>query len=109
MTYLEFTFSIRPLEPAREILIAELGELGFDSFVEVESGLLAYILAEHWADHPLDKLFIFQNPDVEISWTSIEMEQQNWNTAWEKNFEPIEISDDCRVRAPFHSKKKCSL
>lgn len=105
MTYLEFTFSIFPLEPTREILIAELGELGFDSFVEMEDGLLAYILTEQWSGYPLDELFIFQNQDVEIRWTSKTIAPQNWNAEWEKNFEPIEISDNCRVRAPFHAKR----
>lgn len=105
MNYLEFTFSISPLEPAREILTAELGELGFESFVEIEGGLLAYISSEEWSEHPLDTLFIVQNPDFEISWVSKEIEQQNWNAAWEKNFPPMEISDECRIRAPFHPEK----
>ncbi|MEO0571564.1 MAG: 50S ribosomal protein L11 methyltransferase [Bacteroidota bacterium] len=106
MNYLEYSFSISPVEPAREILIAELGELGFDSFVEVQNGLLAYILSEQWSNPSLDELFILQNSDFQISWTSKEIEPQNWNEEWEKNFKPIEISNNCRVRAPFHQEKK---
>ncbi|MEM8927248.1 MAG: 50S ribosomal protein L11 methyltransferase [Bacteroidota bacterium] len=105
MNYLEFIFSISPVEPAREILVAELGELGFDSFMETEGGLLAYIRSEQWKDHPLEALYIFQNPAIEISWTSKAIEPQNWNKGWEKNFHPIEINEDCRIRAPFHPKK----
>jgi len=105
LNYVELNFSISPLEPAREILIAELGELGFESFVETENGLLAYILSDNWSDPILGELFILNNPDFEISWTSKEIEQQNWNARWEKNFHPIEISEICRVRAPFHAAK----
>ncbi len=40
--YIEYIFEIEPKEPASEILIAELGEAGFDSFVENDKGLSAY-------------------------------------------------------------------
>ena len=106
LNYLEFNFSISPVEPAREILIAELGELDFESFVETEGGLLAYILPEKWSDDSLDELFILKSPEFQISWTSKGIEQQNWNAEWEKNFHPIEINGQCRVRAPFHPEKK---
>ena len=35
-----------PIEPWRDILLAHLGELPYDSFVEKEKGLKAYILTE---------------------------------------------------------------
>ncbi len=102
VVYLEYNFKIDPLQPATDILIAELGELGFESFVENETGLLAYILKSEWRDNVLDDLFVFQNPNFKISWTSKEIEQQNWNAEWEKNFHPIRVGDQCMVRAPFH-------
>lgn len=105
MVYLEFDFSIIPTETASDILVAELGALGFESFVEKENGLLAYILKEEWTGKSLDELFILQNPNFKISWQFKEIAQQNWNAEWEKNFHPIEINDDCRVRAPFHPSK----
>jgi ribosomal protein L11 methyltransferase len=40
MDYLEF--KIKCLEEFREILIAELAEIGFDSFLETEEGIDAY-------------------------------------------------------------------
>jgi len=46
LTYIEYTFNVEPLQPASDILIAQLGEVGFDSFVETEDGVLAYILKE---------------------------------------------------------------
>ncbi len=102
MVYLEYDFKISPLQPTSDILIAELGELGFESFVETETGILAYMLKSEWQDQNLESLFAFQNPDVKISWTRKEIEQQNWNAEWEKNFHPILVGDRCMVRAPFH-------
>jgi ribosomal protein L11 methyltransferase len=102
LVYLEYDFNVSPLQPATDMLIAELGELGFESFVETETGLLAYILKSEWQDHSLEDLFAFQIPEVKISWTRKEIEQQNWNAEWERNFHPILVGDRCMVRAPFH-------
>ena len=104
-SYLEFDFAISPLEPAREILIAELGELEFESFVEQETGLLAYVPKKSFKENSLENLFILQNPDFKISWSSKEIVQQNWNVEWERNFAPIMVNDSCMVRAPFHSQE----
>lgn len=106
MIYLEYDFNIRPLAPAREILVAELSELGFESFVEHEIGLLAYVQKTEIGSVDLNTVQILKNPDFQISWKSKEIEPQNWNAQWEQNFTPIRISDDCMVRAPFHSKEK---
>ncbi|MCR9228387.1 MAG: 50S ribosomal protein L11 methyltransferase [Flavobacteriaceae bacterium] len=102
LIYLEYDFKISPLQPATDILIAELGEVGFESFVENEAGLLAYILKSDWKESLLDDLFVLQNADFEIKWTNKEIEQQNWNEEWEKNFHPIVVGEKCMVRAPFH-------
>ena len=66
LVYLEYDFKINPLQPATDILIAELGELGFESFVENETGLLAYILKSEWRDDVLEDLFVSQNTNFEI-------------------------------------------
>ncbi len=102
LVYLEYNFKINPTQPATDILVAELGEAGFESFVENDSGLLAYILKSEWKEGILDDLFILEHPDFEITWTSKEIQQQNWNAEWEKNFHPIKVGDRCMVRAPFH-------
>lgn len=103
MVYLEFDFSVSPREPFSDILIAELGELGFESFVETETGVLGYILESIWKEGLLKELFIARNPEVSILWTQKEIPQQNWNAEWEKNFHPIHVDGICTVRAPFHS------
>ena len=100
--YLEFKFKIEPLQPASEILVAELGYLGFESFVEEEDGLTAYIPAEEYEDDLLAGVHILQSDEFQITYSKGEIEQVNWNEEWEKNFSPIMVDDICSVRAPFH-------
>jgi ribosomal protein L11 methyltransferase len=106
--YLEYHFSVAPVQPATDILLAELAEFPFDSFAEVEDGLKAYILKEDLPDNfNPEGLFIFQNSEFKVSFVVKEVAQQNWNQIWESSFEPIEVEGKCVVRAPFHPKKKC--
>ena len=102
--YLGYHFTIEPKELGSEILVAELGELPFESFVESEFGLTAYIQKELWKEDILADLFVLQSLEFNISYTIEEIEQVNWNEEWEKNFEPIEVDGMCHVRAPFHPK-----
>ena len=46
MQYKEVIFEISPIEPCRDILLAYLGELPYDSFIEEEKGLKAYVLTK---------------------------------------------------------------
>jgi ribosomal protein L11 methyltransferase len=102
--FLEYQFSINPLQPATDILIAELSELGFDSFVETQEGLLAYVKKENWNPIALRNVQILSNENFKIDHNVSEIEQENWNEKWEKNFEPINVDNQCVVRAPFHDK-----
>jgi len=109
MNYIACTFLIEPreitVETVREILIAELGELGFESFTETDKGVTAYIQKKDWNNNLLNDVQILNSDDVKISFTIEEIEQVNWNEEWEKNFEPITVNDLVSVRAPFHEKK----
>ncbi|WP_178983695.1 50S ribosomal protein L11 methyltransferase [Winogradskyella helgolandensis] len=102
--YIGYTFKVNPLQPAVEILIAELGYAGFESFVENEEGVIAYIQKEEWNENILDAIYILSSDEFEISYTFEEIEQTNWNEEWEKNFNPIVVDDLVSVRAPFHEK-----
>lgn len=104
MNYLEFKFVIEPAQPASEILIAELGMAGFESFVENEDGITAYIPKEEYEAETLSGIHILQSNEFDISFTQSEIEQVNWNIEWEKNFHPIVVNEECGVRAPFHPK-----
>jgi ribosomal protein L11 methyltransferase len=102
--YIEYAFKVNPLQPASDILIAELGEAGFESFVENQDGLLAYIQKKDWSKDILDSVDIIEKENFTIDFQIKEIEQQNWNATWEENFEPIQVADQCVVRAPFHEK-----
>lgn len=103
-TYLGYHFIIEPTEMGSEILIAELGELPFESFVETDFGVTAYIQKSLWHEGLLDDLHVLQSPEFTVSYTVEEIEQVNWNEAWEKNFDPIDVDGICHIRAPFHPK-----
>ena len=100
--YLEFNFKIEPLQPWNEILMAELIEIGFDSFTEEYDGILAYIPKELFQEKELKEINLLQNPDIKISYTFEEMPNINWNEEWEKNFSPINVEDQVSIRAEFH-------
>lgn len=100
--YISYNFVVSPIEPAVEILIAELGYAGFESFVENENGVTAYIQKEDNHKHILDDVFALKNDEFQISYTKEEIAQVNWNSEWEKNFNPIQVDDLVSIRAPFH-------
>jgi ribosomal protein L11 methyltransferase len=102
--YLGFHFSVEPKELGSEILVAELGELPFESFIDSETGIVAYIQKQFWSENMLDDLHILSSPEFQVSYTIEEIDQVNWNEEWEKNFEAIEVDGICHVRAPFHPK-----
>jgi len=102
--YIGYHFSVEPKELGSEILIAELGELPFDSFIETDHGFSAFIQKDQWNENILNDIYILENPEFKISYTFEEIEQVNWNAEWEKNFDPIDVDGLCHVRAPFHPK-----
>ncbi len=101
--YIEYNFKVTPPQPGTEILIAELGQAGFESFVENEEGIQAYIQKEEWNEGILEDIFILKSAEFEITFQQKEIAQVNWNEEWEKNFNPIVVADVCAVRAPFHT------
>ena len=103
-SYLGFHFSVEPKELGSEILIAELGEKPFESFIETDNGFIAYIQKDLWTQDILTDIYLLTSPEFTISYTIEEIEQVNWNEEWEKNFEPIDVDGKCHVRAPFHPK-----
>ena len=113
MTYIEVCFDIKVLDSAeinsdmvREILVAELGVLNFESFVNNDDMLKAYVQEETFDEQAVKDLYILHNPNFEINIEFNCIEQRNWNAEWEKSFEPIKVDGKCVVRAPFHDKKE---
>ena len=103
MNYIEIKVHCDP--PFGDILIAEMGELDFDTFVETEVGFDAY-MAEDIFSHPaLQQLFNSYRKQTRIWYELKKIEKQNWNEEWEKNYDPIEIGTDIFVRATFHENR----
>lgn len=106
MKYFEFTFDTNPCtETVNDVLAAVLGDAGFESFVEREAGLTAYI-QQSFCDEDVirDILAEFPLPDIEITYTFVEAEDKDWNEEWEKNFfQPIVIGDRCVIHSTFHT------
>ena len=100
--YIEYHFTMSPLQPASEILVAQLGALNFESFAETETGLKAYIQKKELDAALMDKVQVLNSSEFEISYKLTEIPPVNWNAEWEKNFNPIEVNGECVLRAPFH-------
>ena len=113
MTYIEVCFNIKVLDSAeinldivREILVAELSVLNFESFVNYDDVLKAYVSEDIFDEQAVKDLYILHNPNFQINIEFNCIEQQNWNVEWEKSFKPIKVNGKCVVRAPFHDKKE---
>jgi ribosomal protein L11 methyltransferase len=104
--YIEYIFNVIPKEPGTEILIAELGFAGFESFVETENGVEAYIQKQDWSNAILEDISILTSDEFSIDFSNREVEQTNWNKEWENNFKPIQVDNLVSVRAPFHEDEK---
>ena len=102
MNYIEYDFTVSPTEMGAEILMAELAEVGFDSFVDTPTGIKAYIPKDSWNEQILQDIYLLSNPEFTVSYQITEIEQVNWNEEWEKNVSPIVVEDLCTVRANFH-------
>ncbi len=86
----------------RDILIAEMGEIDFDSFVETEVGFDAYITEDKFSHPGLQQLFNNYRKQTKIWYELKKVPRVNWNEEWEKNYDPIQVGDDIYVRAIFH-------
>jgi len=102
---LELKIKLTPKDPWSEVLVAELSELGFDSFVNTDDGIMAY--AEVPID--LDRVIAKSSLSGKSDKFSFELEEniiphQNWNAQWEENFHPVFIENYASILAPFHDK-----
>lgn len=101
--YISYTFIVNS-EIAKEILIAQLGMANFESFVETDNGFIAYIQEEDYQEDILADIQLLQSDEFKIEYTKEIIAQTNWNSEWEKNFDPIFVADKVSIRAPFHEK-----
>jgi len=106
MNYIELTVQVEPREQGSDVLIAQFAELGFESFVETESGFKAYIQEIDYNQQQLNIALSYYTDFFKFNYSQALIQQQNWNKEWENNFQPIEVKGKCYIRAPFHESKK---
>ena len=85
-----------------EILVAELGEVGFESFIDTENGLNAYIQADLYDENNINEIAQTYQETFAFSFETIIVPKMNWNEEWEKNYPPIIVAEKCIVKASFH-------
>ncbi len=96
MAFFEISIQVNP--DFNEILIAELAELGYDSFQEEESQLLAYITPQVYKEKDLKALSDKYSSLFSFKFQQGILEDKNWNKIWEENFKCVELDDRCLVR-----------
>jgi ribosomal protein L11 methyltransferase len=106
MNYYELLFTTITTEDyQQDLLINALGEIGFDTFEELELGFKAYIPVDNFDEAVLIEQLTPYRELFTFSYEVTLIPQKNWNEVWESNFEPIEIGDKIYVRATFHAPK----
>ena len=104
MEYIEIQCHYPDGFPGEETLPVLLGEIGFESFMETNEGVMsAYIPSENFSEEALNEMLASLPEKIRYEKTIIP--DQNWNAVWESNFEPVLIDENCIVRAPFHEKQ----
>ena len=97
MTYLEIHFNEISPETS-DVLVALLPDLDFSGMEETPTGLKAYATAGQVDIPALDALCT----ELGISYTNAVLEEENWNSSWESNFDPVILPGKIHVRAHFH-------
>ena len=107
--YLEVTVRLSPLIPWREVMIAEMGSVGFEGFEETSSGFKAYIPKNEYREKSFKQIAVFSQDGLSIDWNTSDIAPENWNSAWEQNFTPTRIGDRCVIRADFHPSERAEF
>ena len=100
MDFIELKVDVLP--DFADIIVAELAEVGFDSFVETAQGVNAYAAAEVFDELQVQEIVLKYAALTPITYTFSPLPRRNWNEEWEKNYQPIYIGNQCVVRASFH-------
>lgn len=98
--YFEARLTLNP--DFNEILMAELGQIGYESFVETDEGLSAYITETDFDLEQLQQVVDDYQHLTPITFAYEQLETKNWNEEWERNYQPIEVAGQIRVRASYH-------
>jgi ribosomal protein L11 methyltransferase len=89
-----------------EILMAELAEANFDTFLENEDGFEAYVEEDNYDKALVDSIREKYSSATPLTFSFTQIPKKNWNEEWEKSYTPIIVEDKCLVRATFHQVDK---
>jgi len=102
MDYFELNMAnFGDLDP--EIAMAQLAEMGFESFMETETGIQGFIREDEFNQGPVSEYLRQLSAGHGVTSGLRKVEAQNWNAIWESAYEPVTIAGKCQVRAPFHT------
>jgi len=104
MDYIAVHFKIDPFsEEIAEIVEAEIDDLGFDSYSIEQPYLNAFIPKDLFNQSHL-KLIVdgLDFDGVDISYSTEFIAQQNWNSTWESDFQPVVVDDMVTIKARYH-------
>ena len=96
------TLSVHCASDFKDLLIAELSILECDAIEESETGIFASFEMEKWPESEIESLLVKYGQHIS-DYSIEEVERVNWNQAWEKNFDPVEVESRCIIKAPFHT------
>ncbi len=97
MSYIAIT--IPAPQELRDVLVAQLSDMGYEGFEERPDELVAFIPEADFEENNLAGLAGSHG----LEYTKETIEQTNWNAVWESSFEPVTIGDFCGIRAGFHA------
>jgi ribosomal protein L11 methyltransferase len=89
-----------------EILMAELAEANFDTFLENENGFEAYVEEDKYDKALVEAIRDKYEASTPLEFSFSTIAKRNWNEEWEKSYAPIIVDDKCLIRATFHHPEK---
>lgn len=93
------------MQPAREITAAIAGECGYETFLDTDNGVDGYVQVDFYDKAMVeDSLADFPMEGVSVTFTTDEVEDQDWNETWEQEegFAPINIDDRLVIYDVLH-------
>ena len=107
MKYIELSFVLLERDRLSDIIVAKLNEIEFESYVETEDGVNAYIQEQLYNKEKLNLVLSDLQNLFSFDYSIKDIKQENWNSKWEESIEPVEINEQCVIRSQFHKKVDC--
>lgn len=85
----------------KDMMIALLTNFPFNSFEEIDSGVIGYLPSSKVSDLLEEEILDFADK-YKIKVIKEVIENKNWNQEWETAYKPVRINKFCLIRADFH-------